>query len=216
MESSEPKPYENATTDAENNSTLQAALGPLIKEFQLLRESVNTIDSDYTDLKMTISKQKEDLKQELSDKIEEKTKHLHNIATENRTLKKENNLLKTKVDALEQNQLINNAMITCIQEGPFEQYNTTKLHVHEMVAVTIASGNSKEDLNTAKKIKITSCNRVGKFRYNYPRPISVTFAKRDDKEAFLCKEKCLPEGIFTNEEYPLHIKHNRDFLRPIF
>ena len=76
MESFEPKPNENATTDAENNSTLQAALGPLIKEFQLLMESVDTIQSNYTDLKMTISKQKEDLKQELSDKIEENTKHL--------------------------------------------------------------------------------------------------------------------------------------------
>ena len=36
---------------AEENPTLQAALGPLVKEFQLLRESVNTVHSDYMDLK---------------------------------------------------------------------------------------------------------------------------------------------------------------------
>ena len=32
------------------NLTLQAALGPLVKEFQLLWESVNTVHSDYSDL----------------------------------------------------------------------------------------------------------------------------------------------------------------------
>ena len=35
----------------EENPTLQAALDPLVKEFQLLRESVDTVHNDYTDLK---------------------------------------------------------------------------------------------------------------------------------------------------------------------
>ena len=119
------------------------------------------------------------------------------------------------MEALEQNQLTNNVILTGVQEGPFELYSTTKLRVYEMIAATIASGNSEDDLNMAQKVDITSCNRVGKFRHNYSRPISITFAKRDNKELFLLNKKHLPEGIFTNEEYPLHIKRNRDRLRPI-
>ena len=75
-----------------------------------------------------------------------------------------------------------------------------------MIAVTINLGNAADDLETAKRIEITSCNRVGKFGHNYPRPISVTFTRRDDKEAFLSNRHQLPSGIFANEEFPLQIK----------
>ena len=159
-----------------------------------MRESVDTVHNDYTDLKMMISRQKEEIKQVLTDKIEN-SKQLDKITTKN--LKKENDLLKTRIDVLEQNQLFNNVMLTGIQEGPFEPYSTTKLWVHKMIAVTIVTRNSEDDLNTAKMMEITSCNRVSKFRHNYSRPISVTFAKRDDKELFLSNKKQLPEGIFA-------------------
>ena len=65
--------HDNSKMDkptVEENPTLQAALGPLVKEFQLLRESVNTVHNDYSDLKQTISRQKEEIKNELADKIE--------------------------------------------------------------------------------------------------------------------------------------------------
>ena len=197
---------------ADENPTLQAALGPLVKEFQLLRESVNTVHNDYTDLIKTISKQKEEIKNELVDKIENNSKQLHKITVENQYLKKENETLKSRMEVLEQNQLTNNVILTLVQEDPFEPYSTTKLRVHEMIAATIASGNSEDDLNTDKKVYIANCNRVGKFRHNYSRPISITFAKRDDKELFLSNKRHLPEGIFTNEEYPLYIKRNRERL----
>ena len=203
------KVMDNSSMDkstVEENPTLQAALGPLVKEFQLLRESVNTVHSDYTDLKKTISEQKEEIKNELADKIETNSKQLHKITVENQYLKKENEILKSRMEALEQNQLTNNVILTGVQEGLFEPYSTTKLRVYEVIAATLASGNSKNNLNMAQKVDITSCNRVSKFRHNYSRPISITFTKRDDKEVFLSNKKCLPEGIFANEEYPLHIK----------
>ena len=68
------------------------------------------------------------------------------------------------------------------------------------------SGNAAHDLETAKEIDIVSCKCIGKYRHNYPRSILVTFGKRDDKESFLSNKRQLPAGIFTNEEYPLHIK----------
>ena len=52
---------QGSITEAEDNSVLKNALGSLIIEFRLLRESVETVHHDYTDLKQTISKQKEEL-----------------------------------------------------------------------------------------------------------------------------------------------------------
>ena len=64
-------------------------------------------------------------------------------------------------------------------------------------------------------MEITGFSRIGKYRHNKARPISVTFRLRDDKELFLsCKHK-LPAGIYANEEYPIHIKRTCDRLLPI-
>ena len=107
-------------------------------------------------------------------------------------------------------------IITGIPKGPYEQYSITKLRVQEMIAVTIDSGEREDDLTKAKEIDITSCNRVGRYKHNVARPISVTFATRDDKESFLSSKQKLPSGIFANEELPLHIKKRRDHLLPIY
>ena len=80
------------------------------------------------------------------------------ISQENRTLRKENESLRSRLDQIKQNQLSNNVMLTGIPEGPFEQYGTTKLRVQEMIAVTIDSGDREDDLIKAKEIDITSCN----------------------------------------------------------
>ena len=191
---------------------LQHALGPLLQEFKTLRESVK---SDYEDLKHTITKQKVELQQELVNKIDMNSQQLSNISHENRLLRKENNALKVRLDKIEQDQLRNNVLLTGIPEGPFEDYNITKLRVQEMLAITINSGDATKDLETAKQADITNCRRLGKYRPNYSRPISVTFSKRDDKELLLSNKRSLPDGIFANEEFPLHIKRNRDKLRPI-
>ena len=70
------------------NTTIKQALGPLISEFRLLRESVETVHQDYADLKQTISKQKDDIKQDLTDKIEKNTSQLIEINKENKVLRK--------------------------------------------------------------------------------------------------------------------------------
>ena len=120
-------------------------------EFRSLRESVK---SDHADLKQTITKQKEEL-QELVHKINCNSKQLLIISDENRLLRKENTELKLRLYKIEQDQLWNNVLVTGIQEGPYEQYSTTKLRIQEMIAVTINSGNTAQDLETAKSIEIT-------------------------------------------------------------
>ena len=193
-----------------DNASLSQALVPLINEFKLLHESVDTVHHDYADLKLTILKQKDDLKHELTDKIEQNTAQLSKMSKENLNLKKENKHLKTRLDHIEQAQLSNNVILTGIPEGPYEPYSTTKLCVQEMVAVMIDSRDAEADLVKAKDIDITSCNRVGKFRHNNARPISITFATRDDKESFLACKRKLPAGVYANEELPMHIKKRRD------
>lgn len=47
------------------------------------------------------------------------------------------------------------------------------------------------------------------------RPISVTFQKKDDKQKLLENKRNLPTGIYVNEEFPSHVKRDRDMLRPI-
>ena len=200
----------------EENTILKQALGPLITKFRLLRESVNTVHQDYADLKHTISKQKEELKQDLSDKIDKNTTQLIEVSNENKILQKENEDLKTRLNHIEQNQLSNNFIITGIPEGPYEQYSTMKLRVQEMIVVTIDSGDTDTDLDKAKGIEITSCTQLGRFRHNTSRPISVTFSTRDDKESFLSCKRKLPTGIFANEELPPHIKRRRDRLMPVY
>ena len=192
--------------------TLQKALGPLLNKFRSLRDSVK---SDYADLKQTITKQKEELQKELVHKIDNNTKQLPLISDENKLLCKENTELKSRLDKIEQSQLRNNVLVTGIQEGTYKQYSTTKLRIQEMIAVTINSGNAAQDLETVKSIEITDCKWLGKYRNNHARPISVTFAIRDDKESFLPNKHQFPNGIYMNEEYPLHIKRNQDKLRPI-
>ena len=207
---------DSSINTAENNKVLQQALGPLVTEFKLLRESVNTVHTDYKDLKHVITKQKEGIKHELINKIDKNTSKLVEISQENRILHKENESLKSRLGRIEQNQLSNNVMITGIPKGPYEQYGIIKLRVQEMVAVTIDSGDREDDLIKAKEVDITSCNRVGRYKHNVARPISVTFATRDDKESFLSGKRKLPSGIFANEELPPHIKKTRDRLLPIY
>ena len=124
--------------------------------------------------------------------------------------------MKSRLDRIEQSQLTNNVILTGIPEGPYEQYSITKLRVQEMIAHTIGSGDINDDLEKAKAIEITRCSRVGKFRHNNARPISITFGTKDDKESFLSCKKKLPSGIFASDELPLHIKRRRDRLMPIY
>ena len=202
------------TTAAENTS-LSNALGSLISEFRHLRESVDTVHADYADLKIAISKQASTATADLVSKIESNTSQLTNIAIENQNLRKKNKELHDRLTKVEATQLSNNIIITGIQEGPFEPHHTTKLRVYEMIAITIDSGDKQADLETAKKVEITGCSRVGKYRHNRARPISVTFRLRDDKELFLSCKRKLPAGIYANEEYPIHIKRTHNRLLPI-
>ena len=101
-----------------------------------------------------------------------------------------------------------------MQEQCWENYETTKERVYNTIAAAMG-GDVTSALDAARKIQITCCNRVGHYQLNRPRPISVTFQCREDKINLLQCKRNLPPGVFVNEEYPAHMKRNRDVLRPI-
>ena len=120
------------------------------------------------------------------------------------------------MDKLESLQLTNNVIITGIPEQQWESYVLMKQRVYDTIAASKGTSNDQEHVNEVRKIEITYCTRIGKYRPNNSRPISVTFQRWEDKEQLLMNKQNLPAGIYVNEEYPIQIKKARDRLRPVF
>ena len=62
----------------------------------------------------------------------------------------------------------------------------------------------------ARKIEISYCSHVGRYQLGRPRPISVTFQKKEEKQRLLENKRNLPSGVYVNKEYPIHVKKSRD------
>ena len=67
-------------------------------------------------------------------------------------------------------------------------------------------------MEDATKLDISYCTRVSKARLGVNRPMLVIFGKRDNKEKIMNIKSKLPQGIYINNEYPVHIKRVRDAL----
>ena len=60
-----------------------------------------------------------------------------------------------------------------------------KQRVYDTIAASKGTSNDQEHVNEVRKIEITYCTRIGKYRPNNSRPISVTFQRQEDKEQLL-------------------------------
>ena len=100
-----------------------------------------------------------------------------------------------------------------MQEQLWESYKTTKDRVIDTIAAAMGGEDKEEAIKEVKKTKISCCSRTGQYRLNRPRPISVTFQHCEDKQKLLDSKHNLPIGVYINEEFPAHIKRNRDILR---
>ena len=72
-------------------------------------------------------------------------------------------------------QLSNNIIITGIEEQTWEPMEAMKLRVHDTIVATIETSDGNLALEEAIKVDIAHCARLGKYRPNANRPISVTF-----------------------------------------
>ena len=218
--------------DQHNDNHIPSVLQEIIKEVHEMNESVHKdysdLHTDYDKLKIMITTQQEviskleetittnqhDMTDKLMGKIDHNSSKLAEVAEENKYLHKENTALKDRLIKIELNQLGNNVIITGMQEQHWKNYETTKERVYDTIAAAMGSDASTA-LETARKVKISCCNRVGRYQVNKPRPISVTFEHREDKINLLQNKRNLPSGVFVNEEYPSHMMKNHNVLRPI-
>ena len=209
----------NCITGDPTTSTRETALAPILSEIKLLRESVHAdyskLHSDYARLEELITKKSIDVETSLSNKITNNTQKISEIAAENMELKKENSQLKERLLHIETQQLKNNIIINGVAEVKWEPYEITKTRVYEKLASVLSKGDLMASMEEARKIELIGCSRIGRYQMNRAWPISVTFAKYDDKENVMRNKRNLPGGVYINDKYPAEIKMNRDKLRPI-
>ena len=187
--------------DTEPNSmedlSLKQIIGPLINEVELLRKSFHNdlvrMDSkienaivmqqkDFVDLKDTIVTEKQEFIESLATKIEVNSTNINQLLEENRQLQQENSDLGERISKIEVAQLNNNIIINGMPEQPWEPYEVTKERITEVIASSMGSKDDPSTKEEAKKVEITCCSRLGTYKLGKPRPISVTFKQKDDKE----------------------------------
>ena len=131
------------------------------------------------------------------------------------SLRKTNVELQDRLMRIETMQLNNNVMLTGIQEQQWEKFEITKQWVVDIIAEALRLSEGENAVLRAQQVEIAFCKWVGRYRMNFNRPISVTFQRREDKDLLMSNKQNLLGGIYTNDEYPIHVKQIQDRLWPI-
>ena len=226
----------NTVVNASSDSP-EGALGPLVQEIKLLRESCdekysrlddkytrlenviisqrNEVSTELVKLNDTITAQKTEITATVETRIGASNEKLEQVLQENRSLKKSNMALQERLSRIEATQLDNNVILTGIQEQQWERYEITHQRVIDIIAEAIKPIEGSNATMRAGNVLISNCKRIGTYRMNYSRPISIAFQRKEDKNLLMSNKQNLPAGIYANEEYPIHVKQKCDKLRPI-
>ena len=98
---------------------------------------------------------------------------------------------------IETQQLKNNIIINGVAEVKWEPYEITKTRVYETLASALSKGDLMASMDEARKIELISCSRIGKYQMNRAQPISVTFARYDEKRKCDEEQKKSPwQGLY--------------------
>ena len=145
-------------------------------------------------------------------------------------LKRENYLLKTKcqkleqeqkhikerLDKMENTQLDNNLIIHGVPEPTAWEYPEMRnAKVVTYLSHTMNGENESEKMNQARNLSMLKTKRIGRFSVDRSRPVSITFSRYEDVEYLLTYKKYLPEGIYLDKEYCEEIEKKRKLLRLI-
>ena len=183
--------------------------------YSKLEDIITSQQQVISKLETTISTKQKEVADNLTLKIKENTVKIKAYIRENKRLSKENIELNDRLTKIELSQIGNNIIISSMQEQSWENYAITKERVHDTIVAAMGGEDRSTALQEARKIEITCCSRIGCYQLNKPQPISVTFQHKDDKQHLLESKRNLPSGVYINEEFPAHMKRNRDILRPI-
>ena len=99
-----------------------------------------------------------------------------------------------------------------IEEQTWEPVEVTKQRVYDTIVATIESSAGNIALEEAYRVDIVHCARVGKYKPNVNRPITVSFQRREDKDRLMKMKSRLPTGIYMNNELPIEVKRRQDCL----
>ena len=166
-------------TSEKPDTKLEGALGPLVQQIKLSRESFDEkysrLDDKYTRLEMVITSQKNKMSNELDKlhesiasqkqeitatverKIETSNEKLEQVLKENISLKKSNSVLQECLSRIESTQLDNNVILTSIQEQQWEKFEITWQRVIDVIVEALKPIEGSNAMNRAEQVAIANC-----------------------------------------------------------
>ena len=138
-----------------------------------------------------------------------------NITARCTNIESENNLLKDRLNTLENKLLDCSLIINGISEDLEETEEDRKEKIFMVIANTVIRPDPIARLEVARNVPIKCITRLGRFNAERGRPISVTFVNKSDADhLYECKSK-VGKGIYVEREYCQETERERKFLRPI-
>ena len=148
--------------------------------------------------------------------IQLNTSNIHALKEENTHLNKELQYLaaeqaklKVQMTQLETRNLEYTLIMQGICEEPKETEDICCDKIYHELANTIAGSDLEERYTTAKTLTIRKCRRLGKFKRDRIRSVSIEFVHKEDRTYVLENRSYLSEGIFVDKEYPVEIERVR-------
>ena len=130
-------------------------------------------------------------------------------------LEAENQVLKVRLNKLENKMLRKNLIFHGIKEGNWEDEESIKERVWKAIAHSVDEDESRKRLKIARRISINGVLHLGRYRDGQTRPISVSFDKQSHVETLFRNKKHLPKGIYIDREYTEETEKKRKILCPI-
>ena len=193
----------------EPEDKMEAMENRLMTALKNLQDLVTPIQRDLRDLKSAFNEQS--VKKEDLTKIQTEQHMLHQRVDK---LGEAHKKMKSKMDMIEEQILETNLIFHGLAEEEWEKEVARQKKIHHAIQSTLSDEiEDKED--HSKTFEIVKSRRIGKYTENRVRPISVTFARKNQMEEILTNKRKLPDGIYIDKEYPEKIEKNRKKLRPI-
>ena len=127
----------------------------------------------------------------------------------------EMDLIKLKLNQLENKSLECNLVFRGVEESLNETEDVLKDKIHQIISETFNYHDEQSCLSAARCCIIRRCKRLGRPNPHRPHPISVEFESRKDVDAILEYKYYLTKGVFVDKEYCADTERKRRILHLI-
>ena len=167
----------------------------------LIQEALKNITSSIT---KAVAEDPE-IKQQKRNISQLQTENLH-LTRKVQVLDSEYNKLKTRINTIEQKSLDHTLKIRGIVENQEETETSMKDSIFRELSETVVGETYDEKLNTARRMEIKRCKRIGRYSAQRARPISVELKYKEDVKYIMENKSYLRRGIFIDHEYTSDIE----------